>query len=124
MTTAQITDKQRRALEALEAARRQGCSLVEYARRETLAVREIYAALAALRRKGVLPKATEEGRQQSGFVAVRVASSPMARPAAGLNPSMGVLCRIVQHGCVIECLQWPPPLWLTGVTAGAADAAS
>jgi DNA-binding IclR family transcriptional regulator len=125
MTTAKITDKQRRALEVLEAARRQGCSLVEYAQREGLVVREIYDALAALRRKGVLPRASDAGRQQSGFVAVRVASSPLARAAApGLHPSTGVLCRIVQRDYVIECLQWPPPGWLAGLTAGSADAAS
>lgn len=125
MTTAKITDKQRRALAALEAARRQGCSLVAYARQEGLSVREIYDALAALRRKGALAKASDEGRRQSGFVAVRVTPSlPASSSVRGLQPSTGVLCRIVQSGGVIECLQWPPPGWLAGVTAGSADAAS
>ena len=121
MTTAKITEKQQRALEALEAAHRQGRSLVEHAQREGLLVREIYDALAALRRKGVLPKATTDGRQPSGFVAVRVAPATPSMRAGG---SADVLCRLVQPGWVIECLQWPPVQWLAALSAGAADAAS
>jgi hypothetical protein len=123
MTTV-MTEKQRRALEAMEAAGEQGCSLTQYAKAQGLAVREIYDALAALRRKGVLPKPV--GRPKSKFVSVRVASTAMtaaARPPGAL----GVLCRIVHApGFAIECLQWPEPRWVAALSAisGSADAAS
>jgi len=82
MATGAMTEKQRRALEAMEAARRQGCSLTEHAKAQGLAVREIYDALAALRRKGVLPKAAREPK--SKFVSVRVTHGARANHAARL----------------------------------------
>ena len=123
MTTGAMTEKQRRALEAKEAARLQGCSLTEYAKAQGLVVREIYDALAALRRKGVLPKPA--GHSKSKFLSVRVApaasSTMLARPLA----ASGVLCRIVHaSGCAIECLQWPPPSWVASLSSGSTDAAS
>lgn len=124
MATAVMTDKQRCALEAMEAARLQGCSLTEYAKAQGLVVREIYDALAALRRKGALPKAAP--RTKSKFVSVRVA--PAAMSAAIRSPdASSVLCRIVHAGgYAIECLQWPEPGWVAALNAGAgsADAAS
>lgn len=51
-TTTAMTEKQRRAVEAMEAARSEGCTLTEYARAQGLVIREIYDALACLRRKG------------------------------------------------------------------------
>jgi predicted trehalose synthase len=123
-TAAEMTDKQRRALEAMEAARQQGCSLTEYAKTQGLAVRELYDALAALRRKGVLPKPA--GRSKSKFVSVRVAPAsasmmPTSRPLAVSS----VLCRIVHAtGYAIECMQWPPPSWVAALSSGSTDAAS
>lgn len=126
MTTAEMTEKQRRALDAMEAARQQGCSLTQYAKAQGLAVREIYDALAALRRKGVLPKPSR--RSKSKFVSVRVVSASTAMTAAA-RPfgASGVLCRIVHApGFAIECLQWPEPRWVAALSAssGSTDAAS
>ena len=116
-----LTQKQRQAMEAAEGARREGVGLSEYARRRGLELRTLYDAIAALRRKGVLPKAGSKPGSAQKFVAVSVAGR--AVPAVG--PGAGVpLCRIVQRGVVIECLQWPDPRWMAGLmqTAGA-DAA-
>jgi hypothetical protein len=123
MTTARMTDKQRRALEAMETARSQGLSLTEYARVQGLVVRELYDALAALRRRGVLPKSGRKAR--SKFVAVQVAS-PVAVASPGMQRSdgSGVLCRIVHvRGHVIECSQWPPPSWVAALSSESTDAA-
>ncbi len=126
MTTAAMTDKQRRALEAMQGAREQGCSLTEYAQARGLAVREIYDALAALRRKGELPKAKREAK--SRFVSVRVEPTSTAMIAVTRAPGVsGVLCRIVHtSGCVIECLQWPAPGWVAALSSasGSTDAAA
>lgn len=125
MTTVEMTEKQRRALDAMEAARQQGCSLTQYAKAQGLVVREIYDALAALRRKGVLPKPV--GRTKSKFVSVRVAPVSTAMTAAPPPGASGALCRIVHApGFAIECLQWPEPRWVPALSAssGSADAAS
>lgn len=126
MATAVMTERQRRALEAMESARQQGCSLTEYAKGQGLAVREIYDALAALRRKGVLPKVARE--PNSKFVSVRVAPASRAMSAADRSPGASlVLCRIVHAaGLVIECAQWPEPRWVAalGPGSGPTDAAS
>jgi hypothetical protein len=125
MTTAAMTEKQRRALEAMEAARQQGCSLTQYAKAHGLAVREIYDAVAALRRKGVLSKPA--GRRKSKFVSVRVAPASSSLMLARSLAASGVLCRIVHaSGYAIECLQWPEPGWLAALSSasGSTDAAS
>jgi hypothetical protein len=119
-----MTDKQRRALEAVETARSQGLSLTEYARVQGLVVRELYDALAALRRRGVLPKSNRKAR--SKFVAVQVTPPPIAiaPPATQRSDGPGVLCRIVHvRGHVIECSQWPPPSWVAALNSGSTDAA-
>lgn len=124
MATAMMTEKQRGALDAMEAARQQGCSLTEYAKAQGLVVREIYDALAALRRKGVLAKTAHEPK--SKFVSVRVAQ--VATIAAARSPGApSVLCRIVHaSGYAIECLRWPEPSWVAALNAGtgSTDAAS
>jgi hypothetical protein len=119
-TASEMTEKQRRAVEALEGARSEGVTLSEYAKGHGLALRELYDAIAALRRKGVLAKPPAK-RASGRFVTVRVAER--AAPAMS-STSSAPLCRIVQRGCVIECLQWPPPGWLAALTAGSSDAAS
>ena len=122
MKTGTMTDKQRRAVDAMEAACKEGCSLTEYARAQGLAVRELYDALAALRRRGVLPKTGR--RTPSKFVSVQV-ERPIARaaPISRLPEITGTLCRIVHAGgYVIECLQWPPASWVATLGSGAADA--
>lgn len=116
----EMTEKQRRAVQALEGARSEGVTLSDYAKSHALPLRELYDAIAALRRKGVLSKPVSK-RASSRFVAVKIAERiPPAMNATSSVP----LCRIVQRGCVIECLQWPPPSWLAALTPGCSDAAS
>jgi len=119
-TAIEMTERQRRALEALEAARGEGMRLSAYAKKHALVLRELYDGIAALRRKGVLPK--PQGKRASNrFVAVRVAQHTV--PTRSSTSSIP-LCRIVQSGYVIECLQWPPPSWLAALAPGSTDAAS
>ena len=78
-------------------------------------MREIYDALAALRRKGVLPRPPM--KRKSRFVAVRVTPSLMARSAP--------LCRVlIGSAAVLECGEWPPVAWLMALLSGRADAAA
>ena len=118
MSTQTMTAKQRVAFEARETAQREGKSLSDYAKERGLVIRELYDALACLRRKGVLPRSGRPPR--SKFVAVRVAAEP-ARPRADTI----TVCRITsREGYVIECVQWPPASWLRSLTGNAADAAT
>jgi hypothetical protein len=55
MTTAMFTEKQRQAVEAMEGARSEGVALSRYAKAHGLIIRELYDAIACLRRKGLLP---------------------------------------------------------------------
>lgn len=115
MTT--MTEKQQAAVEAREGARREGVTLVAYARAKGLVIRELYDSLAGLRRKGLLPRAVRKPRNK--FVAVRVAAEAPPR-----SNGMAV-CRIVsREGYVIECAQWPPAAWLATLARSAADAAT
>jgi hypothetical protein len=70
MTTATFTEKQRQAVEAMEGARSEGVTLSKYAETHGLVIRELYDAIACLRRKGLLPKPTR--KTKSKFVAVRM----------------------------------------------------
>jgi hypothetical protein len=118
-TAMEMTERQRRAVDALEAARSEGLTLSGYAKRHELPLRELYDGIAALPRKGVLPK-PQVKRTGRRFVTVRI-----AEPAVPTrNPTSSIpLCRIVQPGYVIERLQWPPPGWLAALTPGSTDAA-
>jgi len=120
-TATEMTEKQRRAVEAMEGARNEGISLNDYAKARGLVIRELYDAIAGLRRKGLLAQAAKRKRRNK-FVAVRVAPE-QALPVASTAMSLPV-CRVVQPGRVIECLQWPPPNWLAALSPGSADAAS
>ena len=73
-----MTEKQRVAVEALEAARRAGVPLSDYAKAKGLELRPVYDAIAALRRRGALPGTDRPRKRKSRFVAVRVTSSPAA----------------------------------------------
>lgn len=121
-TAMQMTEKQQRAIEAMQGARAEGMALSKYAKAHGLAIRELYDAIAALRRRGLAPKA-EKKQSRSRFVAVRVVAERAASVAnAGLNVP---LCRIVHaSGCVIECTQWPPASWLAGLGMRSPDAAT
>lgn len=67
-----LTQKQQTAMAAAEAAHTAGLTLIADCRAEGLNVREVYDAIAALRRSGVLPKAEKSQRRKSEFVALRV----------------------------------------------------
>ena len=119
--TTKVTDKQRRAMEHMERAREQGMALSDYARAQGISAREIYDAVAALRRKGALPPAKQSGK--SAFLAVRVAprGSPLPVPSATRG---AIICRLLIGGtAAIECADWPPVTWLSALM-GRADAAA
>lgn len=121
---AKLTDKQRQALEHLEGSRREGVTLSAYARGHGLALREIYDALAALRRKGVLPRPAQPSAQ-SAFVALRVTPrAALAGPVVHAAAGGGMICRVLLGGAVvIECAQWPAAAWLSSLLGAGADAA-
>ena len=121
MTTATFTEKQRQAIEAMEGARNEGVALSKYAEAHGLVIREVYDAIACLRRKGLLPKPMR--KPKSKFVAVRVVAPSEPTQALPARPTSGVLCRIVcSRGPMIECMQWPPPAWLAALMSERADA--
>jgi transposase-like protein len=122
-----LSDKQRIALEALQAARAAGQGLCAYARTHGLNERQLHDAVAQLRRRGVLPPVERAGRPPSAFVAVRVVDSAPAamRVTAPPTPRTGMVCRVLHpSGLAIECGEWPPTGWLLSLTAGRRDAAS
>jgi hypothetical protein len=106
----------------MEGARRERISLSDYAKAHGLVIRELYDAIAGLRRKGLLAQAARRKRR-SKFVAVRVVPN-QGLPSGKLSAASVPVCRVVQAGRVIECLQWPPPNWLAALSPGSADAAS
>jgi len=113
----EMTDKQRAALEALQAARAAGQGLCAYARAHGLNERQLHDGVAQLRRRGVLPPVQRAGQVPSAFVAVRVVDTPP-------TPRAGMVCRVLHpSGLVIECGEWPPAGWLLSLTAGRRDAA-
>jgi hypothetical protein len=119
-----LTEKQRTAMAAVEAARTAGLTLSAYCTAQGLNVREVYDAIAALRRSGVLPRAEKSRRHKGEFVAVRVMKTQ--QPSPGVTPpGAGMVCRLVHvSGLVIECGEWPPAVWLLSLTSGLRDAAS
>ncbi len=119
---AELSEKQRRALEHLERARAEGLRLSAYARVHGLGIREIYDALAALRNKGVLPRPSS--RSKSAFLAVRVKPAPAQAAPMPVAPTGALICRLRIGASVIECAQWPPPAWVVALSSGPADASA
>lgn len=104
MTAATFTEKQRQAIEAMEGARSEGVALSKSAEARGLSIRELYDAIACLRRKGLLPKPMR--KTKSKFVAVQVVAPSGPTPAVPARPTSAVLCRIVcPRGPMIECTQ-------------------
>jgi len=128
MSERAMTMKQRTAVAALEATRAAGVSLVAYAQAHGLVVRELYDAIAALRRRGALPAAAPgrprvRRRGADRFLPVRVVSSTTLATATTARAS--AVCRLVHAGgLVLECAQWPPVEWLSALWSGGGDAAS
>lgn len=111
-----MTVNQRRALECFRAARKRGVALCAYAREQGLSERVIYDAVAALRRKGMLPAAGPTAAPATkDFVVVRMAPAPATHSA---------VCRLHVGGAVIECHQWPPAAWLATLGQAGFDAAT
>jgi hypothetical protein len=125
MTTAKLTEKQRCGMEAFEAARKAGVPLSEYAKSQGLDARELYDAIARLRKRGVLPATERPHRGRRAFVAVKVVgSAPHKMDSARSAPRGGMLCRLVHaSGFVIECGEWPPPTWIAALSRECRDAA-
>ena len=120
-----MTEKQRVAVDALEAARRAGVPLSDYARAKGLELRPVYDAIAALRRRGALAGSERPRERQSRFVAVRVTSSPPPVTEIGRAPRSGSVCRLVcAQGWAIECGEWPAPSWVSALLSGRGDAAA
>lgn len=123
MTTATFTEKQRQAIEAMEGARGEGVALSRYAESHGLVIRELYDAIACLRRKGLLPKPMRKSK--SKFVAVRLVTPGEPPPVLAPRSTSEVVCRIAcPHGPMIECTQWPPPAWVAALRTGLADVAT
>jgi hypothetical protein len=111
---------QRRALECVQEAREQGMALSSYARKRGYDERQVYDAVAALRRKGALPApGTARSTGKSKFVAVRIA--PFAVPPA---PPEFMVCQIRVGHTLISCQQWPPAAWLATLGQASLDAAT
>lgn len=123
MAAAEITEKQRRAMETIEGAPREGLTLSGYARAHGVELRELYDSIAALRRKGLLPMPAKR-KSRNRFVALRVTQQDTSTTSERTSTPV---CQVVHpSGCVVECWQWPPSSWLATVSAGAGavDAAS
>lgn len=127
-----LTERQRTALAAQEAARAAGKTLAAYAREQGLELRPLYDTIVGLRRRGVLSGAVPPSKRRSGtrssaqrakvrtapFIAIDVARDSPAT-------SGGVVCRLRRaDGAVIECGAWPDPAWLAAALVVRPDAAA
>lgn len=112
-----LTSNQRRALECFKTARSRGVALSAQASEQGLNVRVVYDAVAALRRKGVLPAAgSGKSVKAADFMAVRVAPPPI--PVGGET-----VCSLHVGATLIQCRQWPPAAWLASLAGVSGDAA-
>ena len=121
MTRSKLTEMQRTALQAVDAARAAGLGLSAYARANGLSARRLHDSVTGLRRRGLLPPtSTPRPRHaNAAFVAVDVVSP---RPALLRS---GMVCRLIHRsGLVIECGEWPPTSWLSSLIAERAGAAA
>lgn len=121
MTARVLTAKQRAAIEAQSAARAAGVTLSGYARTNGLVVRELFDALAALRRRKRSSGRSRRVRSAQRFLPVRLVNAPtVAAPPRG-----AAVCRLLHPGgMALECAQWPPVEWLGAVWSGRRDVAS
>jgi hypothetical protein len=116
-----MTANQQRAMECVREAAQQGMALGAYARQRGFNERQIYDAVAALRRKGALPMpGPTRAPAKSDFMAVRIASPSVGVAASADSP----VCDIRIGGTVIRCRQWPPAAWLATLGQAGLDAAT
>jgi hypothetical protein len=119
-----MTKKEKQAVETLQGARREGCSLRAYAKRHGLMIQNLYNTIARLRHKGLVAK--RAGKRAGKLVAVR-GEAPRTNPPRrdGKVPRGSVVCRIVHpRGYLIECTQWPPLSWLESLSGNSTSAAT
>ena len=120
-----LTDKQRAAIDAFQAARAAGVGLSAYARANGLNVRQLHDAVTGLRKRGLVPATERRRGGKSAFVAVKMVSSLSRAADVARSPRVGMVCRLVHAaGFVIECGEWPPAAWLLSLSAERRDAAS
>jgi hypothetical protein len=123
--TAILTERQRAAMEALQAARAAGVGLSAYARANGLNARQVHDAVTQLRRRGVIPPTDRAHRRSGAFVSVKVRSALGQAPDVARSTRGGMVCRLVHaDGFVIECGEWPPAAWLLSLASGRRDASS
>ncbi len=121
----EMTDKQRTAMAALQAARASGTGLSAYARTHGLNERQVHDSISALRRRGALPPADRSRSRKAAFVAVRVGDSQGSSSAMTPAPRTGMVCRLVHaSGLIVECGEWPTATVLKSLMSGPRDAAS
>ena len=122
--TRELTQKEKQAVEALQGARREGCSLRAYAKRHKLTIQILYNTIARLRKQGLL--AQPAGNRPGKSVAVRGEAHRMKPRAREEKVSReSVVCRIVHpRGYLIECTQWPPLDWLESLSGNSTRAAA
>jgi hypothetical protein len=116
-TPRKLTRRERDYLAHLRRAQARKLPLAQYCRVHGLNVQSLYNLRHQLSGKSGRLRAAAAARQSKPadkFIAVRMA--PVA-------PS-GAACRLHLKGWVIECASLPPPAWLAGLLAGAADAVS
>lgn len=73
MTSRELTERQRQAIECMEAARSAGMTLSGYVRAQGLNLRGVYDAIAQLRRRGIIPPPERGTAQQCARVPLRFA---------------------------------------------------
>jgi hypothetical protein len=116
-----MTVNQRNALECLRQAGEHGMALSAYARKRGFNERQIYDAIAALRRNGTLPApGSTRPSARSDFVAVRIA--PPSTSSSVLPDS--AVCHVRVGNARITCQQWPPAAWLATLGQAGLDAAT
>jgi hypothetical protein len=121
----ELTELQRKAMAALQAARAAGVGLSAYGRANGLNVRQLHDAVTGLRKRGLIPATKRAQRRSGAFVAVKVVDLPSRGPDVARAPRVGMVCRLVHvAGLVIECGEWPPAAWLQSLVWGHRDAAS
>jgi hypothetical protein len=112
-----LTERERECLKHFRQAREGGLSFAQYCRSSGLKANEWHAVRHGMVVKGLMPpgqggrvKKKPSRKKRMRFIPVRVESSGVTVVSAALA------CR-VRHpsGCVIECVSWPDPSWITGL---------